>query len=131
MHQRSMWIGGHPSSSGDPQKKMEDLVIYGISNSSVGRDPSFPTPLYETIEDFFEPKVILVGYFTLLSNCLQASGKLAESADMDIFADEHMVEMRKSNPSKVGGSRKRMRLRSPSPYPLREFNSSPWLHPLI
>ena len=89
----------------------------------MGRDPSFPTPLYETIEDFFEPKVILVGYFTLLSNCLQASGKLAESADMDIFADEHMVEMRKSNPSKVGGSRKRMRLRSPSPYPLR--NSTP------
>lgn len=42
---------------------------------------------------------------------------------MDIFADEHMVEMRKSNPSRVGGARKRMRLRSPSPYPSR--NSTP------
>lgn len=52
----------------------------------------------------------------------QASGKLAESADMDIFADEHMVEMRKSNP-RVGGARKRTRLRSP--YPSRSPTPTP------
>ena len=51
--------------------------------------------------------------------------KLAESADMDIYADEHMVEMnRKPNP-RVGEARHRTRLRSPSPFPARNATPHP------
>ena len=43
---------------------------------------------------------------------------------MDIFADEHMVEMNRK--SRVDGGRKRVRLRSPSPYPGKPLlNASP------
>ena len=63
-------------------------------------------------------------WFWYFSTLLQASGKSAESADMDIFADEHMVEMnRKPNP-RVGETRKRTRLRSPSPFPSKN-NATP------
>lgn len=54
---------------------------------------------------------------------LQASGKLADSADMDIFADEHMVEMNRKSSPRMGGARKQTRLRSPSPFPSR--NATP------